>query len=242
MAVRTEILGVSFDDVTLEEAAETAMGMVEQGGFHYAVTPNAEFVQMAAKNPSFQRLLNGANLVLPDGIGVVHAAKILGRPIKGRVPGIDFAAALMKKMEKGGKRLFLLGAAPGVAEKAAARLTAEYRGLQIAGLNDGYFKDNAAIAEKIKVSGADVVFVCLGAPKQEQFMVEFGVQTGASLLIGLGGSLDVFAGTVQRAPEQWQKMGCEWLYRLVKQPSRIGRMSKLPLFLTSAMAARVKGK
>ncbi|MBP1737512.1 MAG: N-acetylmannosaminyltransferase [Oscillospiraceae bacterium] len=239
--MKTELLGVMFDDITLHEAVEAAMGIIAQGGFHYAVTPNAEFVQLAQRDPAFRTLLNGADLVLPDGIGVVYAAKILGRPIKGRVPGVDFAASLMAEMAKQGNRLFLLGAKPGVAEKAAGRLAAEYRGLQIAGLNDGYFSDSGVVADKIKDSGADVVFVCLGAPKQEQFMKEYGARTGASLLVGLGGSLDVFAGEVQRAPQGWQNMGCEWLYRLLKQPSRIGRMAKLPLFLVSAVKERIRG-
>jgi N-acetylglucosaminyldiphosphoundecaprenol N-acetyl-beta-D-mannosaminyltransferase len=240
--VRTEILGVAFDNYTLKEGVEAANAMIEKGGFHYAVTPNAEFVQMAGADEGFRVMLNGADLVLPDGIGVIHAAKILGRPLKERVPGIDFAAALTATMAKSGKRLFLLGAKPGVAEKAAARLVADYPGLQIAGVCDGYFKDEGTVADSIKESKADVVFVCLGAPKQEHFMTERGVQTGASLMIGLGGSLDVFAGEVQRAPEHWQRMGCEWLYRLLKQPSRIGRMAKLPLFLTTAAGARIRGK
>jgi N-acetylglucosaminyldiphosphoundecaprenol N-acetyl-beta-D-mannosaminyltransferase len=127
-----------------------------------------------------------------------------------------------------------------VAERAARNLENDHPGLVVCGTQNGYFGPDAPVAAAIRSTQADVVFVCLGAPKQEYWMIEQGPQTGASFLIGLGGSLDVFAGTVKRAPKGWQKLGLEWLYRLLKQPSRIGRMAKLPLFLLSA--CRAKGK
>ena len=236
--MRIDVLGVGFDNVTLEGAVAAAGEMLAEGGFHYAVTPNAEFVQRAEKDEAFRAALNKADLVLPDGIGVVHAAKILGRPLQGRVPGCDFAAALAGQLAKTGGRLFLLGAKPGVAEQAARNLQASHPGLIVCGTHDGYFTDDGAVVEQIRAAGADVVFVCLGAPKQEYWMIQNGPDTGASFLIGLGGSLDVFAGTVKRAPAAWQKLGLEWLYRLLMQPSRAGRMAKLPLFLVSAARAR----
>ena len=236
--MRIDVLGVGFDNVTLEGAVAAAGEMLAEGGFHYAVTPNAEFVQRAEKDEAFRAALNKADLVLPDGIGVVHAAKILGRPLQGRVPGCDFAAALAGQLAKTGGRLFLLGAKPGVAEQAARNLQASHPGLTVCGTHDGYFTDDGEVVQAIRAAGADVVFVCLGAPKQEYWMIQHGPETGASFLIGLGGSLDVFAGTVKRAPAAWQKLGLEWLYRLLMQPSRAGRMAKLPLFLVSAARAR----
>ena len=238
--MRTDVLGVSFDSVTMEQAVDAAAAMMEAGGLHYAVTLNAEFVQRAEKDERFRCALNGADLVLPDGIGVIHAAKILGRPLPGRVPGCDFAAALCGRMAREGKKLFLLGAKPGVAEQAARNLYTAHPGLTVCGTCDGYFQEDGPVVEAIRASGGDGVFVCLGAPKQEYWMIEQGPKTGASFLIGLGGSLDVFAGTVKRAPTVWQKQGLERLYRLIRQPSRIGRMAKLPLFLVSAV--RAKGK
>ena len=241
--MRTEILGVAFDNVTMDEALDRAMELIaEKGNPHLVVTPNAEIVQQAGKDEEFSALIANADLVIPDGIGVIYASKILGRPLKGRVPGVDFAAGLMERMAKSGHRLFLLGAKPGVAEEAAEKLTAAHPGLLICGTHDGYFKDDAAPAEIIRQAQADVVFVCLGAPRQEKWIVNNGAATGASLLIGLGGSLDVFAGRVERAPEGWQKLGMEWLYRAIKQPQRLKRVAKLPLFLVSAAAARIKGK
>ncbi|HIY15891.1 MAG TPA: WecB/TagA/CpsF family glycosyltransferase [Candidatus Intestinimonas stercorigallinarum] len=238
--MRTEIMGVGFDDLTLDEAAGAAAGMIEEGGFHYVVTPNPELVDRARREEPFRQALNGADLVLPDGIGVVYAAKLLGRPLKGRCPGIDFAGKLMERMAKTGLRLYLLGAKPGVAETAAARLEAKYPGLIICGTHDGYFKEDAPVVEAVRAAEADVVFVCLGAPKQEYWMVKNGPATGARLMAGLGGSLDVFAGVVERAPESWQRLGLEWLYRLTKEPKRIGRMARLPLFLLSALGERGK--
>ena len=240
--MRTDVLGVAFDDVTLEEAVDRGMALLDEEGPHLVATPNPEIVQIAEKDPEFARILADAALVLADGVGVIHAAKILGRPLKGRVPGIEFASALMEHMAGTGRRLYLLGAKPGVAEMTAANLQAKYPGLVICGTHDGYFKEDGPVVQAIRDSGAEAVFVCLGAPKQEKWIAANGAATGAKLLVGLGGSLDVFAGTVKRAPEAFQKLGMEWFYRLCTQPSRIGRMAKLPLFLVSAAGARLRGK
>lgn len=240
--MRTDVLGVAFDDVTLEEAVDRGMALLDEEGPHLVATPNPEIVQIAEKDSEFAGILADASLVLADGVGVIHAAKILGRPLKGRVPGIEFASALMARMAGTGRRLYLLGAKPGVAEMAAANLQAKYPGLVICGTHDGYFKEDGPVAQAIRDSGAEAVFVCLGAPKQEKWIAANGAATGAKLLVGLGGSLDVFAGTVKRAPEAFQKLGMEWFYRLCTQPSRIGRMAKLPLFLVSAAGARLRGK
>ena len=241
-ALRTEILGVGFDDLTIEEAADRASALLEEEGFHYVVTPNPELVDRARREETFREALNGADLVLPDGIGVVYAARLLGRSLKGRCPGIDFAGKLMERMARNGQRLYLLGAKPGVAEAAAARLEVRYPGLTICGVHDGYFQEDGPVVEDIRKAGADVVFVCLGFPKQEYWMVKNGPATGARLLAGLGGSLDVFAGVVERAPESWQRLGLEWLYRLTREPKRIGRMARLPLFLAAALGERGKEK
>ena len=238
--MRTDILGVGFDDLTLDEAAEAGAALVEDGGFHYAVTPNPEFLLTARHDEPFRQALLGADLVLADGVGVTYAAKILGRPLKGRVPGIEFAQRLLVWMAAHGKRLFLLGAKPGVAELAAANLKAAYPGLIVCGTHDGYFQEDGPVVKAIQESAADVVFVCLGAPKQELWMVRNGPAAGARLMVGLGGSLDVFAGVVERAPKTFQKLGLEWLHRLIKEPKRIGRMAKLPLVLWYALGARIR--
>ena len=239
--MRVNILGVDFDNYTMDEALDAGMALLEQPGPHYVVTPNPEIVEICRENEAARRAVGGAALVIPDGIGVMYGAKILGTPLKQRLPGIEFAQGLMARMARQGKSLYLLGAKPGVAEQAAERLRKDYPGLVIAGTHDGYFQDNGPVTDAIRASGADVVFVCLGAPKQELWMEKNGAATGAHLLLGLGGALDVFAGVVQRAPDIFCKLGLEWLYRLLKQPSRIGRMARLPLFLIHAVQSKGKG-
>lgn len=240
--MKIDILGVEFDNVTLQEAVDKGTALAGGEGFHYVVTPNPEIVNLAREKDAYRETLNKAALVLPDGIGVVYAGKILGRPLKERVPGIDFASGLLKNLAKEERRLYLLGAKPGVAQKAAEKLKEQYPGLIICGTGDGYFTDNKLVTEQLLEAKAEVVFVCLGAPKQELWMAEYGPQSGAKLMVGLGGVLDVFSGDVQRAPDVWQKLGLEWFYRLLHQPSRIGRMAKLPLFLVTAWNARLKGR
>ena len=238
--MRVEVLGVGFDNITMDQAVAEGVRLMGTDGMHYIVTPNPEIVELCRDDPEAMEIINGADLVVADGIGVIYGAKILGTPLKGRVPGIELAQNLMTRMAENGKTLFLLGAKPGVAEEAGRRLQLAYPGLKVVGTHDGYFKEDEPVVTKIRESGADVVFVCLGAPKQEKWIKKNGDATGAHLLIGLGGCLDVFSGTVQRAPEIFQRLGLEWLHRLIKNPSRAGRMMKLPLFLVHA--AKERGK
>lgn len=240
--MKTDILGVGIDDLTTEQAVAKARCFLDEGGFHYVVTPNPEFLLSARKDEAFKAVLNAADLSLPDGVGVVYAARILGRPLQGRSPGIEFAQGLMEQLSRSGERLFLLGAKPGVAIKAAGNLEKQYPGLTICGTLDGYFQEDGPVTEVIRAAKADVVFVCLGAPKQEFWMARNGPDTGARLCVGLGGCLDVFAGNVERAPKTWRKLGLEWLYRLTREPRRIGRMARLPLLLVYAAGERTQGK
>ena len=240
--MRIDVLGVGFDNLTLKEAVEAGMDLVRAPGAHYVVTPNPEIVEVCREDPAVMDIVNRADLVLADGIGVIKGAAMLGTPLKGKVPGIEFAAGLLGKLAKEGRSVYLLGAKPGVAELAGKRLSGQYPGLKIAGTHDGYFQEDAPIVEDIRASGADVVLVCLGAPKQEKWMAKNGADTGAHLLCGLGVSLDVFAGVVERAPKFWCDHGLEWLYRLLKEPRRAGRMMKLPLFLVHVRQEKGKRK
>ena len=238
--MRIDVLGVGFDNCTMDQAVAEGIRLMGDGGCHYVVTPNPEIVEMCREDEEVRRIINGADLVLPDGVGVIYAARMLGTPLKEKVPGVDFAQKLMAAMAGSGKTLFLLGAKPGVAEEAGRRLEAAYPGLRIVGTHDGYFQEDAPVAEAIRETGADVVFVCLGAPKQEKWMAANGPATGAHLLVGLGGCLDVFSGNTKRAPEVFQKLGLEWFHRLLKEPRRIGRMMKLPLFMIHVMGEKGK--
>ena len=232
---------ITFDNITMEEAVGTAMGHIAARSRCRVVTPNAEFALEAKKNPRFLNILNTSQLVLADGISVVLASKIIGDPMQGRVTGVGFAQALAAAMAEEGKSLFLLGAKPGVAEKAAQRLQETYPGLKIAGTHDGYFKEDGPVVDAINAAHPDALLVCLGAPKQEYFMEDHDAKLEVPVMAGLGGSMDVLAGNVQRAPEFYQKHGLEWLYRLVKEPQRWRRMIKLPLYLLDAVAWKFKG-
>ena len=236
--MRINVLGVGFDNVTMTEAIARGKELLQGEGTHYVVTPNPEIVEACRADAAAMEAVNGADLVLPYGIGVIYGAKILKTPLKERVPGIEFGTAMIEWCAQSGKSVYFLGAKPGVAAQAAENLKQRFDRLIVAGTHDGYFKDDAEAASWIKQSGADMALICLGAPKQEKFMSSYGEATGAKLLLGLGGSLDVFAGVAQRAPDFYVNHNLEWFYRLIKNPSRIGRMMKLPLFLLHAIGGK----
>ena len=233
-------MGVRFDALTPEEALERAAELAAGDSCSYAVTPNPEIVWLARKQPALKEALNGADLVVPDGIGIVYAARILGMPLPARVPGIELAAGLLKQMAVSGESVYLLGAKPGVAERATRRLQEQYPGLAVVGTGDGYFREDEPVIEKINACKPRLLLVCLGFPRQELWMAKYRDQIKAGLMMGLGGSLDVFAGDVKRAPESWRRLNLEWLYRLACQPSRLGRMLKIPVFLLSVVWERLK--
>ena len=238
--MRTDVLGVEFDDLTRKEAVEKCIRLISEHRAAYMVTPNPEIVMESWKNAALRDALRHADLVIPDGIGVVKAARILGTPLKERLPGIEIGEEILKYCAGAGKTVFLLGAKPGVADSAAEKMRELFPGLIVCGTNDGYFKDDAPIIEKINCVSPDFLMVCLGAPKQELWMAKNAPNLDVGLMAGLGGSLDVFAGTVYRAPEAWQKMNAEWLYRCIKEPWRFKRIARLPLFILKAIAKRIR--
>lgn len=237
---RIDVLGVGFDDLTKDNAIELCKKLIDEHRAAYMATPNPEIVMAAWDNAELMEALENADLVIPDGIGVVKAARILGTPLKERLPGIEIGEAILKYLAVSGKSAFLLGAKPGVAELAAEQIRKKYPGINICGTNDGYFKEDAPVVAKINAAKPDFLMVCLGAPKQEIWMSRNAPMLDVGLMAGLGGSLDVFAGTVERAPKIWQDLNLEWLYRCLKEPWRFKRIAKLPLFLVKAWAKRLR--
>ena len=233
--------GTAFDDVTPNEAVQSCMLIIESGGKGYVVTPNPEIVMLARKSAELAAALENAALTLPDGVGITLGAKILGKPLRARVPGIDFMSGVLEKLAAAEKSIFLFGAKPGVAEKAAERLREQYKGLVIAGTADGYFTDSEHIIKAINEASPDVVAVCLGAPKQEIWMEENLQRLNTRVCVGLGGALDVYSGEVKRAPVMFRKIGMEWFYRLVTDPRRIKRMIKLPAFVFLVIGQKIRG-
>jgi len=240
--MKIDVMGVQFDNVTMAEALEKARALLACEGASYVVTPNAEIVYEAMHSEDLCKLVNGADLVLPDGAGVVLASKILKNPLKQKVAGVDFADCLLGELAATGGSVYLLGSKPGIAELAAEKMLAKHPGLTIAGLADGYFKEEAPVIKKINAAKPDVLFVCLGAPKQEKFMAAHQAELDVKLMAGLGGSLDSFAGTVKRAPKWMINCSLEWLYRLIKEPKRFKRMLRLPKFVWAAVCRRISGR
>lgn len=238
--MKTDVLGVLYDNVTMQEALRIGTDLLEGDKAAYCVTPNAEMAYEALHDKDFCDLLNAADLVLPDGAGVVLGAKIIKTPLKQKVAGIEFAQNLLPILAERGKRLYLLGSKPGIAELAAEKILEKHPNLVICGTADGYFKDEAEVVRRINEAKTDVLFVCLGAPKQEKFMRNHQKELKVKLMIGLGGTLDGMAGTVKRAPKWMIKLQLEWLYRLLKEPKRIGRMMRLPKFVLAALKRRMK--
>ena len=235
MPQKIDVRGVRFDNVTLDEAADFLRRETARGVQTAVYTPNAEIVQMCVEDAALRETVNGAGLLIPDGIGVVKAARILGTPLKGKVAGVDLGRRVLAFSAEDGLGVFFLGGKPGVSETAAARMTEAHPGLCVAGTHDGYFaktgEENEAVLTEIRESGAEVLFVCLGAPTQEKWIAQNrAALPGVRLLLGLGGSLDIYAGTVRRAPKLFIRLGLEWLYRLLSDPRRIGRMMRLPKF------------
>lgn len=240
--MKIEIMGVAFDNITMDEAVAMGRELLERperGA--YCVTPNSEIVYEAMHDEQLRQILNNASIVLPDGAGVVLGAKILKTPLKQKVAGIDFADRMLCVLAETGRTVYLLGGKPGIGELAAQKMQEKHPGLQIVGITDGYFQEDAPVLEHINSVHPDMLFVCLGSPKQEIFMSAHQKELNVGLMAGLGGSLDGFAGTVKRAPKWMISLQLEWLYRLIKEPWRFKRMLRLPKFLWATVKKRMKG-
>lgn len=228
--------GIDFDNVNIEEAIALAEQALNKNYLTAVFTPNAEIAQLAVESPEIRDLLSRANILLPDGAGIVLASEILKKPLKEKVAGVDFGERTLLLASQKDYPVFFLGGKPGIAELAAQRKTEQYPGLVIAGTQDGYFKkegiENDAVIEKINRSGAKILFVCLGAPTQETWIDRNKDRLiSVKLAMGLGGALDVYAGIVRRAPQIFIRARLEWFYRFLKEPRRIGRMMKLPKYI-----------
>jgi N-acetylglucosaminyldiphosphoundecaprenol N-acetyl-beta-D-mannosaminyltransferase len=236
------ILGVPVHDVTTEETLALIEQFVRDGTPHQICTVNPEFIMMAQSDAEFKRILQQATLNLPDGIGVVWAAKRLGCPLRERVAGSDLVDLIADRAQMTGWRIFLLGAAEGVAERAALILRERYPQTHIVGAFAGspQPEDEADIAARIRSSGADVLLVAYGAPKQDKWIARNIERTGVAVAMGIGGSLDFIVGTQKRAPQWMQRAGIEWLYRLVREPWRWRRQLALPKFVWHVLFVKRK--
>ncbi|NLK36952.1 MAG: WecB/TagA/CpsF family glycosyltransferase [Epulopiscium sp.] len=240
MRKTTQVLKVPFDVVTMSEAVERALKFLEDGRSHIICTPNPEIVMEAQTDKELLQILRAADMVIPDGIGVVWASRYSQYPLKERVAGYDLVQKLFSQIKDTEYTVYFLGGAPGVANTAAKRMMKQYPGLKIVGVHNGYFdaKEEKKIIYEIKKLAPSILLVGLGAPKQEKWIYENMRLIGAKVCIGVGGSFDVMAGTVKRAPAIFQKFGLEWFYRLISQPSRFFRMMRLPKFVLKVLKSR----
>ena len=238
----THVLGVPFDAVTMEEAVAKAKKLLKEEGQHIICTPNPEIVMEAQKDQELMNILHEADMVVPDGIGVVWASKYSEIRLTERVAGYDLGQNLMAELAATGETFYFFGGAPGVASTAARKMMKKYPGLKVVGVHNGYFdeKEEKRIIQDIKTKSPSILLVGLGAPKQEKWIYDNIRLTGAKVAIGVGGSFDVMAGNVKRAPKIFQKLGLEWFHRLITQPTRWKRMMRLPKFALTVL--KTKGR
>lgn len=231
--MRVEILGAQIHGLTMEETLNKIETFIQEGTSHQIITLNAEILYRANHQPALLEIINQADLVTPDGTGIVWAARKLGQPVPERVTGIDLLQEIARKAASTGWKLFLYGGKPGVAQQAAVNLQKQYPALEIAGTAHGYLteKEMPSLLKKIRETRPHILLVALGAPKQEYWIKKHLRETGVPVAIGVGGSFDVIAGHVKRAPLWVQKAHLEWLYRLLKEPWRYKRMLSLPRFM-----------
>lgn len=234
------ILNVRVDKVDMMAALCSIDSFIKEETFHHVITLNAEIIYQAQFNPELKELINGADLVTPDGAGIVWAAGYLGEPVTERVTGIDLMDRVCQQAHLNGWKIFLLGGAPGVADEAARKLQEAYPNICIAGTQHGYFSglEEKDVLEKVQSAAPDILFVALGAPRQEFWIRKNRDRLPVKVAVGVGGSFDVIAGRVKRAPLWMQKMKLEWLARLIKEPWRAKRMLSLPKFVLLVMKSK----
>lgn len=231
---KVKILGVEIDRVTMEESIQWIHQAIKEKQPQHIITGNPEMVMTAQENETFFQIMNQADLVVPDGIGLILASRyFLKEEFPERVTGFDLSTRLFSEAQKHNYSIYLLGGAPGVPEKARENLIATYPNLKIAGVHHGYINDEnrEQVIEEIANLQSQILLVGMGAPRQEYFIAENKERLGVPISIGIGGSIDIWAGIKERAPEAWQKMHLEWFYRLVKEPQRFFRMLSLPKFV-----------
>lgn len=238
---KVEIFGVGIDNIDFNEAKAILASYLNQDELKTIFTPNPEIVMAAKENPLYKDLLNQADLVTADGIGLIYGSRIRKKPLKERVTGFDLSIEMLELANKEKKTLYLLGAKPGYAQKAGENITRDYENIRVLGARDGYFKgahngnpgsnEEKEIINDIYEKNPDIIFVGLGFPGQETWINENKDKIRGRIIIGNGGVIDILSGQAKRAPEIYQKLGLEWFYRLVKNPSRIKRQIAIPKFM-----------
>ena len=229
--MKEQILGVQVNTENYDQLIPKVFRNIEDNKKSLVVAINPEKLMKAKEDPELKALLNRAEFQIPDGIGVIIASKLQKGNIRSRVTGVDMMDRIVREAARTGHAIFLYGAKPGVANKAAQQLQQTYTNLIVAGTQDGYEPDNDKVIDIINQAKPSILFVAMGSPKQEQWIEQNRDKLHPTLYQGVGGSFDVLAGNIRRAPAVFQRFGAEWLYRLLKEPSRLQRQMNLPKFL-----------
>ncbi|MGG1519813.1 WecB/TagA/CpsF family glycosyltransferase [Paenibacillus oryzisoli] len=234
---KVRIYGVPFSKMSMRQTVEYLTRAIESRKPHQVVTANPIMVMAALDDPAYLRMMQGADLIVPDGTGVVWAANYVGQPVAERVPGYDLIHELMKTGGPKGWKVFLLGASPEVIEAAADRIRTLYPDVKLVGVRDGYFKDpqDEEVIAQIRAAGPDILLVGRAASNQEPWIAKYKEKLGVPVMMGVGGSFDVLSGKLKRAPIVFQKLRLEWFYRLLQEPWRYKRMLLLPKFAVKVM-------
>ena len=237
---KEKVLGIDVCVTTYEELKKCIRNDIEQNKKSYIVTVNPEKVIKASKDKSLKKILNGAKYQIPDGVGIIYASKIKKGKIKSRITGIDTMEMICELCNEENFKIFMYGAEEEVIEKAKAKLENKYPNINICGYINGYERDTTKIIDNINNSGANVLFVALGSPKQELFISKNINDINCNILLGVGGSFDVISGKKKRAPRWMRKKGLEWLYRLIKEPKRFFRQTKIISFIFEVILEKNK--
>ena len=242
MGNKIDILGVGVNSLTMNEAIEQIETFFEQRKPTLIATANAEMLMRATHDKELKNILNSAELVVPDGAGTVWAAHYLGHDMPERVAGYDLAQELMRRAPEKNRRIYFFGSAPGVADKAKIKAEELYPGIQIVGTRNGFFTeaDEPQIISNIKTAQPDLLLVALGVPKQEKWLAKYKDELNVPVSIGVGGTFDVMAGVMKRAPKWMQRAKLEWLFRAMLQPKRAGRLIALPKFVLKVHSSKQK--
>lgn len=237
-----ELFGLDIDDYSFEGAVEHAKVLIAKEEPAQVITINPEMFEFAKYNKEFSDIVQQAEMVIPEGIGVKIALKINGHNVQ-RIPGIDFAKRMLEEAAKEGYPVAIIGAKSEVVTKAVENLKNELPNLNIVYYHDGYFDNDKAIYNELIDKAPKLILVAMGSPRQEKFIYYSKNYIKPALVIGIGGSLDVWSGFVKRAPKIYQKLGLEWLYRTVTQPERFKRIfPTLPLFIIRAFIYKLQNR
>lgn len=250
MKEKVGIMGVQIDNIDFNEARKKIENYLKSDKLNVIYTPNPEIVMRAKEDESLVNMLNRADLVTADGIGLIYAAKINKVPLKERVTGFDMSMEMLKIANRDGLGIYLLGGAEGISKKASENIKKDYPNIKVLGNHSGFFKgshtgnkddkEELSILEEINRVKPDIIFVGMGFPRQEIWIDENRSRITGKVIIGNGGVMDILAGKVNRAPKVFQKLGLEWLYRLITNPSRIKRQIILPKFMLESIFKGIK--